>query len=271
MIGIINDQDFWAFSSLSLGGFFALGHNLWLVAKNRRSKIRIEALTSDNFPESDSAVKPERIRDFRIAYGQRDVAPITDYRVEGDSLIADVESNNQNSFYVALELLPHPITLSAEKFAHYIADEDAAEKVAPFFIKNITVAPQRELYAKFAKVYCEHKSSLNDKTFNLRIGHKFEIVPQTVYSDLGSFKKLMVQVFFDNRPAADLRVSCGCANVNNGKYLIHQQTNKDGWATFEIPHSGQWFVRTHLILRHHDKDSFEWNSFWASLVFLIKK
>ena len=246
-------------TSVSL--LFVFGHNLWLIAKKDSQKFRLEINTSDVFPESDSAVKPERVKDFRIVSANNS-APVENFRVEENSLVADVES--AESFYAALELYAHPITLEAEKFAGYIAHEDAQRFIEPSFAAGVTTAPQRESYAKYAKVFCEVNQS--GDAFNLTVGHRFEIVPQT---DL-RVGEMIVQVLFDEKPIANLRVSVGGENINGGKYLAHTRTDENGLAAIEIERGGHWFLRTHYIRPQSNLVFNEWESFWASLSFRLE-
>jgi len=258
----INAPSFSEIILTSVSLLFIFGHNLWLIGKKDQRKIRIEVNTSDVFPESDSAVKPERIADFRIV-SKKNSAPIENYRVEGNSLVADVE--NVDAFYAALELLAHPITLEGEKFAGYVAAENAEAFVKPFFSAGKTTAPQRESYSKFAKAYFESKQM---DAFGLIAGHKLEIVPQNAFADLRE-GKLVVKITFEGEPIAGLRVSNGCAELNGGKYLNHTLSDADGLAELRIESGGHWFVRTHFIRPHWDAENFDWESFWASLTFRI--
>lgn len=235
-----------------------LGHNFWLVAKNQSSKIRVEANTGHHFPGGESAVKPERVADFRIVSNGESV-PLMDYKIVENSLVAEIETPRK-SFYAAIELRSHPIELAAEKFAGYIADEDAAA-----FAGGEFDTPQRESYAKFAKVFSA--VDRHDEIFNLAIGHRFEIVPQTAFSDMGK-GVLQVQVLFENRPVAGVRVSSG-AETSKG-YAAHTRTDENGLAEIKIERGGLCFVRTHLIRRHADTENFEWESFWAALTFGVE-
>lgn len=240
-----------------------LGHNLWLVTRNKKNrKVRVEVNTSDTFPASDSAVRSERIADFRLVTPNGSRA-ITHYAAEENSLVAEVEILDAAPFYVALELRPHPITLAAEKFAHYIADEDA-EKFAP----DEVTAPQRESYAKFAKSFYQTKGEQTNGVFNLTLGQRFEIVPQTPFLEVGENAKIKVLVLFEGKPMKNLRVSFGGENLNNGNYVAHARTNADGTAEIEIGAASELcFLRTHFIRPHTDAENFEWESFWASLTF----
>ncbi len=254
------------FASVSLLVIF--GHNLWLVGKNEQTRIRIEANTGDHFPESDSAVKPERVADFRVISSDG-FTPITDYRVEENSLVADVPTENDKSFCVALALHAHPITLEAVKFAGYIKEENAEEFVKRNFVVEDTTEPQRESYTKFAKVLVASGEERTNDISNLIAGHRLEIVPQIPASGIGDNRMLPVQVLFEGKPIEGLRVTSGCEELNGGRYLSHALTDENGMANVVVPESGHWFARTHFIRPHLDKENFDWESFWASVTFRI--
>lgn len=265
----IHNQSFLEFvlTSVTACFTFLLGHNLWLVATDEKDKIIVKVNTSDNFFMSDSAVKPERVADFRLVSASGST-PITNYEVEENSLVASI-APNENACFAALELHSHPITLEAEKFAGYIRSEDAERFVAPQFINGETTAPQRESYTKYAKVLLDALGEKQSNDFSFPAGQRFEIVLQSNPSMLQTGEKLSVKVLFEGEPIVGLRVSSGCENLNNGKYAAHTRTDKDGLATVEISGKGLWFVRTHFIRPHADANNFDWESFWASLTFRI--
>lgn len=225
-----------------------VGHNLWLVEKD---EMKIEVVTSDKFPESDSAVKPERITDFR-AFTKDGEFKLQDYETTETALIANLKIKAN---LVALELNPHPIVLEAEKFAGYIKSELAENFTGASFDR-----PQRESYAKFAKVL------LDNDSFGKIIGQKFEIV---LLSKPKSGENLTVKILFDGEPVNGLRVSAGAENLNGGKYFAHSRTDANGAADIEISGGGLWFVRTHFIRPHTDTAEFNWESFWASVTFRV--
>lgn len=258
------------FSEIIFAGVSALvilGHNLWLVAKDEKDLIIVEVNTSDNFPHSDSAVKPERVADFRLVSANGSI-PITDYEVRGNSLVASI-APNKSACFAALELHSHPITLEAEKFAGYIKSEDAERFVAPQFISGETTEPQRESYTKFAKVLLIVPGEKQSNDFSFAAGHQLEIIQQSNPSALQGSEKLPVKVLFEGKPAANLRVSTGSEKLNNDKYLTHTLTDENGSAAVEISGAGLWFVRAHFIRPHADADNFDWESFWASITFRI--
>ncbi len=246
---------------LSVSTLIVLGHNLWLVPRNDEDEIAIATVTSDKFPESESAVKAERIASFRYFAGD-DPIEIRDHRVEGNSLVAYLPSTKQVTL-VALDLSPHPIVLDADKFAGYIRSEEAEHFVSPRFVTNQTADPQRESYAKFAKVI------IDNKAFGMAVGQKLEIVLQSNPSELEVKGKLKVKALFDGKPIADLRLSAGAEHLHDGSYSSHAWTGEDGLAELEIVENGLWFVRTHFIRPHSNVADFDWESFWASVTFRV--
>ena len=252
----------------AISSLVILGHNLWLVGKKEPTQIRVAANTGDNFPESDSAVKPERVADFRLVSPDGST-PITNYRVEENSLVAEVSIPNDKSFCAALALHAHPITLEAVKFGGYIKEENAEESVKPYFISGNTTVPQRESYTKFAKVLLDNGLAQPDDISDLVAGHRLEIIPQIAPSSVGSNRILPIQILFEGKPIAGLRVSSGCEELNGGKYSAHTRTDENGLAEIEIQNAGHWFIRTHFIRPHLNKENFDWESFWASVTFRV--
>lgn len=259
----IQNYNFWeaALTVLSVCFTFLIGHNFWLTAKVEPENTRLELITSDIFPHSDSAIKPERIKDFRV-FRETESVQITDYQTQHDLLTANIETK-RDAKLAAVELYPHPITLNAEKFASYIASEDAEAQVAPHFVNRETSAPQRESYAKFSKMLFDNGS------FGAVAGHQLEIILLNDPAGLKPPEKLQLRVLFENQPIENLRVSSGAENVNGGKYAAHARCDAEGYAEIEIASRGWCFVRTHFIRRHSDAENFEWESFWASLTFKI--
>lgn len=241
------------------------GHNLWLVKRSEDNEnAEIEINTGDTFPQSEVAIRPERIKEFKIM-SVGETQQITDFRVKGNSLTTTIAKEPDVAFVAAIELYPHPIELEGEKFARYIEDEDAWLFTAPYFTAEKKDGTQRESYAKFAKALVKNNVEEEMEIFISRVGHRLEIIPVGL-SEIPR-KKLRVQVLFDGEPIESLRVSGGAKGLNNGSYLTHTRTDKKGFAEIEIYPERLQFLRTHFIRRHPDPSNFEWESFWASITF----
>jgi hypothetical protein len=243
-----------------------LGHNLWIVREPAdEEKEKIKLITGDSFPESEVAIRAERIKEFKILTADQ-TRKVTDFQIEGSSLTTTIAGKPYTAFVAAVELFPNPIILEAEKFAHYIEEEDAWAFTFPAFTPTTKDVKQRESYAKFAKALIKNSDGSSD-IFTSEIGHRLEIVPVELPET--AVPKMRVQVLFEGQPIANLRVSGGAQGLNNGLYLAHARTNQDGFAEIEIYPEKLQFLRTHFIRRHPDSENFEWESFWASVTFCI--
>lgn len=123
-----------------------LGHNLWLLASRKgESRLRLEMNTSDLFPLSESAISPERIAALSLI-SSRGSLPVKEFSIEGTSLVAEVDAPESGMLLVVLTLHPREITLSAEKFEHYLAEEDARDAIAIRRQTGQTSVDGREIY-----------------------------------------------------------------------------------------------------------------------------
>ncbi|MDQ3009515.1 MAG: DUF4198 domain-containing protein [Acidobacteriota bacterium] len=286
MIGIqISDwANNWAGIAAGLSTAAILAHNFWLAAKSEGEgvqSLRLEMNTGHHFPISESAIRPERVAEFRMV-SETGSAPISVYQAEGPALVATIFSPPSGILVAALTLHPHPITLEADKFVHYLEDEDAFEFTSLHFQSGITTAPQRERYSKFAKAVIQSNGQSHGRSqesaadLSMRaVGHRLEIVPEIEIASMQgggrggerSGVKLPVRVLFEGEPLAGVRVSSGSEHLNHGAYLAHARTDKNGQALLDLAVPGHWYVRTHYIRRHSDPQVAEWESFWASLTF----
>lgn len=249
-------------TAISTGLMFLFGHNFWITAKDEGEATIVEMITSDCFPESDAVLKRERIKDFRAYADDGDSFPAADFEIREKTLVARFAASEKIKL-AALELDAHPIVLEAAKFAGYIRSEAAENSVAPAFVEGATSAPQRESYAKYAKTL------IKNEAYAAAVGHQFEIVLQNNPARLKAGEKLRVKVLFGGAATENLRVSSGAENLNDGRYAAHALTDENGAAEIETARRGLCFVRTHLIRPHHDRENYEWESFWASITFRV--
>lgn len=269
MIVEIFSYEGWSVVSLtaSLGVF--LGHNFWVVAGQRRAEaLRVEAHVGHHFPNSESAIAPERIADFRLisTCGER---PLGNCSVDGTALVSDVANTCSGATMTVLSLHPRSITLAENSFTKYIHEEDALAFVAPDFLPGVTMGEQHEVYSKYAKAIL---TTAKDEVVCRPVGQKMEIVPERNPATMKPGERLPLRILLDGVPIGGVRVSSGCDQFAQGGYAAHTRTDADGRAEIELPIEGHWFVRSHLIRRHPDAgvaEGAQWESFWPSLTFRI--
>ncbi|HEX8998284.1 MAG TPA: DUF4198 domain-containing protein [Blastocatellia bacterium] len=245
-----------------------LGHNLWLLASRKNeARLRLEMNTSDLFPLSESAISPDRIAALSLI-SSRGSLPVKEYQADGTSLVAEVDAPESEVLLAALTLHPREITLGAEKFEHYLLEEDAHDAIAIRQQTGQSGVDGREIYTKYAKAVFQTEGA-PDEAFGQVVGHRLEIVPQRNPCALRIGDRLSIQVLFDGAPVAGLRVSGGGEQLENGRYASQARTAETGRAEIEIIGAGRCFVRTHLIRPHAETEIADWESFWASLTFMV--
>jgi hypothetical protein len=261
-------------ATLSTGAI--LGHNLWLLASRKNdSGLRLEMNTSDLFPASESAISPERIGDLSL-FSSQGALSVTEFRIEGTSLVAEVDEPHKDIFLAALTLHPREITLKAEKFEHYLAEEEALDAIALRRQTGQSGIDGREIYTKYAKAFWPARGLTEEafsqsfrQSFRQSGGHRLEIIPDRNPCALYPGDRLSIRVLFDGEPAAGARISGGSEHLENGRYVYQSRTDETGHAEIEVPGTGRCFLRTHLIRPHLKAEVADWESFWASLTFMV--
>lgn len=269
MVMEIFSSESWGFISFAASLGVLLGHNFWMIAGQRRNQsLRIEAHVGHHFPNSESAIAPDRIADFRLlsTCGER---LLGDCNVDGTALVTEAANTCAGATMTVLSLHPRAITLAENSFTKYIHEEDALAFVAPDFLPGVTTSEQHEVYSKYAKAIL---ATANDEVVCRPVGQKMEILPQRNPATMKPGERLPLRVLLDGVPIGGVRVSSGCDQLAQGGYAAHTRTDADGRAEIELPVAGYWFVRSHLIRRHPDAsvaEGAQWESFWPSLTFRI--
>ena len=265
MVEIITAEG-WALVSLTAALGVLLGHNFWVIAgQSRAEKLRIEAHVGHHFPNGESAIAPERIADFRLLSANEETR-LDNGTVDGVALVAEAAELSAGTVMTVLVLHPRSITLEGATFTKYIEEEDAQDSVAPDFLPGVTTVAQHEIYSKYAKAIL---TTGNDDVACRIVGLKMELVPECNPATVKPGERLPIRVLLDGEPVAGARVSTSCDRLQAGAYFSHVRTDEEGCAEIELPVSGYWFVRSHLIRRHPDATVAQWESFWPSLTFRI--
>lgn len=266
MIVEILTSEGWALIGMAVSLGVLLGHNFWVIAGPRRAgTLRIEAHVGHHFPNGESAIAPERIADFRLLSGNGETR-LDNCTVEDTALVAAATEPSAGTAMTVLVLHPRPITLEGATFTKYIEEEEARASVAPDFLPGVTTNAQHEIYSKYAKAIL---TTGDDNIACQVVGLRMEIVPERNPATVKPGERLPIRLLLDGEPVAGARISISCDRLQAGSYFSHVRTDEEGRAEIELPVSGYWFVRSHLIRRHPDATVAQWESFWPSLTFRI--
>ncbi len=255
----------------------AAGHDTWLVPQKFRlgsgEQVRVRLVTSEAFPEGESAVVPTRIAQFflRTAAGREG---ISSYRVEGVDLVADVVVPSVPAVLVA-ETLPREFVLEPKVFNEYLREEELETVIAARAQRGETNHPGRERYRKIAKALlcavgeAADPSGSSPPLSEAAQGLWLEIVPTRELCGIRVGESVSFQVLFKGRPLGGVRLAAGYAGVTGHRYPVWLMTDTGGMATVRLDRPGAWFVRTlHMVAANGAQES-DWESAFSTYTFEV--
>jgi uncharacterized GH25 family protein len=248
-----------------------VAHDTWLVPATFRvhvgKPIRVRLATSEAFPTSDSAVAPERVTQFvvRDASGSR---PVKDYHVEGNFLVAEVTPERTGHMIVAVETMPRVLVLQPKEFKGYLREEELKSILDARTKAGEADSPGRERYRKIAKsILCVGKA--RDSAFKKAEGLWLEIIPLSSPCTLDVKSRFEIQVLFQGKPLAGVRVGAGYEGLQGHDYYVWTRTDQKGRALLVFDRPGVWFVRVlHMVRAENDPEA-DWHSAFSTLTFEV--
>ena len=250
----------------------AASHDTWLVPSQfvvaAGGSVRIALNTSEAFPTSVAATKPDRI--FRFALlGTTGEKPLAGYRVEGDSLVADVGPLEPGAYVVVAVTNTRVLVLPAEQFNQYITEEGLQKTIDARAARDQTTKPGRERYAKYAKVILCAARPSSAEVVTRPVGIRADIVPMRGACQYTRGEAFEVKILFDGKPLAGVQVAAGYAGAPGHHYPQITTSDKNGRARFTLDRTGAWFVRVlHMIPKSSDAEA-DWESFFSTLTFQV--
>ena len=255
---------------IALGVVALVAHDTWLVpatfAVAAGQPVTVALNTSEDFPTSDSPAQPDRIENF-VVVTTSGRAEVGGYRVEGNSLVAEVTPGPGLTF-VAAVTKPRLIVLEEKDFNTYIREEGLECIVEARAARGETFAAGREHYSKIAKLALCTDVKIDDKRrYRARVGARLEIVPLTNPCGLRAGDSLAVQVVFEGRPLAGVWVAAGTEGTHGHHYPYRQLTDADGRALLQVDRAGPWFVRALHMVPSTEFGDADWQSWFSTLTF----
>lgn len=253
-------------------------HDTWLVPGNFRpapgETVRVRLVTSEAFPEGESAVAPARIAQFfvRTTGGTQSVSG---YRVESVDLVAEVVARFSGQAVLVAETKPYAFVLEPAVFNQYLQEEELEAILAARARRGQTDAPGRERYRKIAKaVLCAPVSGANraGQTQALSMmpqGLWLEIVPFTDLCEVKVGDTVTFQVLFEGKPLAGVRLAAGYAGVTGHGYPVWLRTDAEGKAAVRFDRPGAWFVRTLHMVEARGQQESDWESAFSTFTFEV--
>ena len=158
------------------------------------------------------------------------------------------------------------ITLAAEKFEHYLAEEGLEKIITLRTQQGQSQASARETYSRCAKALVS-VGEIDAAAKDIQLHFPLELVAEKNPYLLGPGKKLSVRLLFAGKPLQGALV--GAVNQQEPAKRLTCRSDGEGRAVFRLPSSGVWLVTAvHMIPAPKDTGA-DWESFWASLTFAL--
>lgn len=264
-------------STLSL-----FAHDFWIVPSAfivaAGGTIEIRGQTGIRFPQSVSAVAPERVADARVI-GASDEEKISDLSVKDSSLILRHKPTSSGQRIIAVALVSRASRTTPANLKRYIALEGNAELAERYeregAYPKMDSLTQRA--AKYAKTFVEI-GSRGPRAFARTAGHALELVPVNDPSAVRAGDSLAVRLLFRGQPVAGAHLHAGAApqsppNATVGTVQQEKDlsvvTGSDGVARIPLARGGLWNVRTLHAAPAAGAAKSEWEVAFATLVFEV--
>lgn len=254
-------------------------HDFWIVPNAfvvaSGGSIEIRGQTGTTFPNSVSAVAPERVAEARIVGASEDER-ITDLSVKDSSLILRHKPSTPGQRIVAVALVARTSRTTPANLKRYIALEGNAELADRYeregAYPKIDSVTQRA--AKYAKTIVEIGQG-GPRAYARTVGHALEFVPVNDPSALHVGDSLAVRRLFRGQPVAGAHLHAGAAAPPSAATDGAEQakdlsvvTGSDGVAKIPLARAGLWNART-LYAAPAAGTGAEWEVAFATLVFNV--
>ena len=246
------------------------------AAKSEEVVLRLQ--TGDRLKtEEEKPLQKDRIARFDLygdqtarrdllAAGQENQLPAAKVRLE------------EGSALVVMDRKPRPITMDADRFNQYLADEGLEAVAAQRARTGQTETPGRESYARFLKTLVQEGNptvSTVNTLYKRRVGQRLEILLENDPGQLSSTGgELTVKVLFEGMPLAGTKIfAYRRAADDQQPHAATAVTSAKGLAELKLDQPGLWLVRT-VTMRAANAvsktDAVSWESFWATYTFTAR-
>lgn len=260
----------------------AFARDYWLEpsrpAAGKSEELVLHLQTGDHLKtEEEKPLQKDRIARFDL-YGDQTARHDLLASGQENQLPAAKIRLGSGPALVVMDRRPRPITMEADHFNQYLADEGLDAVIAQRAHAGQTDAPGRESYARFLKTLVQESSptaATANTLYKRRVGQRLEILLENDPDQLGSMGgELTVKVLFDGAPLTGAKVSA-CRRVADDQppHVVTGTTSVKGLAKLKLDQPGLWLVRT-VTMRAASPgakpDAPQWESFWATYTFAAR-
>jgi uncharacterized GH25 family protein len=156
------------------------------------------------------------------------------------------------------------ITLEAEKFEKYLADEGLDQVLETRKNRGERGKPGVEVYSRCAKALVA-VNGMGESGFDRVLGFTVEIVAEANPLKIHAGDAMRVRILHEGKPLAGALVKA--IALEDPDNTLSARSGKDGRVSLRLPRKGVWLIKTVHMLPAPSETGADWESLWASLTF----
>jgi uncharacterized GH25 family protein len=242
-------------------------HDFWIEPSSFRpalgSELAVSLRVGQDFRGDPVPRNPNLVQRFVLVSGAGE-KPVGGF--PGADPAGLVQIDQPGILWIAYRSGRTPVTLEAEKFEKYLADEglDGILKIRKERSEN--AKPGREVFSRSVKSMLVAGGAPGaGKGFDLVLGLTLELVPEKNPSQLGPDGTLPLRLLYEGKPLEGALIVA--MNQAEPDKKVTARTSRRGSAVLRLPRKGVWLIKAvHMIPAPAGVDA-DWESIWASLTF----
>ena len=160
---------------------------------------------------------------------------------------------------------PSPISLTAEQFERYLAEEGLERIIDIRAARGETGLVAREIFSRCAKSLVS--AGPGPEGHDRQLGLTLELVAEENPYALEPGQELAVRLLYEGEPLPDALVVA--LNSEEPEKRLAARSDSEGRAAFRIGRAGPWLIKAVHMIRAENDPLADWQSSWASLTFSL--
>lgn len=256
------------------GSLFA--HDFWISSDRYRlpngGKVTLTLNEGVNFKAETLIYLPNWFYDFSLVdlQGRRQIESIP-----GNDPAADIVLSAEAGSVIGYFSTRNEVKLDAKAFNSYLKEEGLDHILDKRQQRHQSGSKVKEYFSRCAKLLIETDGVGAEDLYSKWLGYPLELTPLNNPYQLKKLERLRVALRFRDRPLANHWVTA--YRKEEPTHKIQVETDSHGIATFPPFARGLWLVKAVEMVEVDilesmggDVEEFDWESFWASLLFEIK-
>jgi uncharacterized GH25 family protein len=245
----------------------ALSHDFWIEPSSFRpavgSQLAVSLRVGQNF-RGDPVPRGPLLARFVLASAAGEV-PIPG--LPGTDPAGFVRVSSPGYLVIGYRSNRSPITLEAEKFEKYLAEEGLDEPLKLRAARGERGKPGNEVYSRCAKslVAADGEAGAG---FDRVLGLTLELVAETNPSKL-SDSTMTVRLLYEGHPLPGALVKA--IALEDSDRALEARSGRDGRVSFRLTRGGVWLVKSVHMVAAPPETGADWESLWASLTFEVPR